>query len=85
MFQILIIRIYFLSIFSSLFVALWGSCMGLMRVNQVLLNSLSKEGNSELKESKQRSFFPPNWRDQFTCQVKTPSPKKYPKHRKIST
>ena len=58
MFQILIIRIYFLSIFSSLFVALWGSCMGLMRVNQVLLNSLSKEGNSELKESKQCSFFP---------------------------
>lgn len=28
-----------------------------MGVNQVLLNSFSKEGNSELEESKQNSFF----------------------------
>lgn len=60
-----------------------------MRVNQVLLNSLSQEGSSELKESKQNSFFfffpLLTKRDQLTCQVKTLSPKKYPKHRKIST
>lgn len=56
--QILMIRIYFLSIFSSKFAALWRSCTDLMRVTQVLPNSFSKEGNSELKESKQNSFFP---------------------------
>lgn len=30
-----------------------------MRVNQVLLNSLSQEGNSELKESKPEFLFSP--------------------------